>query len=212
MGSSVGQIESYEYDEELLSREMASAKLKNFAKENFQNLVRFDLSRIDFLKWISQHYAYNLPSEIDEYFININVAPYFWASNISMFSAIEKAFASQKKNNFSTNFPEIKKFYSHWVTEKETKEKEYYALYTINLIEHNSEKDNFLQNLLYATIVSFDKRIYSPDKAIILLDESQQILVDSALEEELKSKFLYLINLFTGFVRSEEHTSELQSH
>ena len=74
MGSSVRHIESFEYDDKMLSQEMTFAKYKKFAKENFQNLVRYDFSNIDFLKWIFRHYSFNLPSAIDEYFININAA------------------------------------------------------------------------------------------------------------------------------------------
>ncbi len=200
MGSSVRQIESFEYDKDLLSREMANAKFKNFAKTNFQNLVRFDSSNINFLKWISQHYAYNLPEEINDFFININVAQFFWASHIPYIKSIEKILTAENKKNLSSNYPEIKKFYAQWVSQKDTREKEYYALSTINLIEHDSDQKNFLQNILYATILSFDTRIYSPDKAITLLDKSQNFLDDVQMETDLKNETLYLINLYAGFV------------
>lgn len=200
MGSTVKQLESFEYDDKYLLNEMNFAKFKNFAKENFQNNVRFNGQRLDFLKWIPQHFAFNLPPEIDEYFISINDAPYFWVSNTPKLAALENVIKGTNGAEVSTNIHEIKKLYSKWITQKDAKEREYYARYTINLIEHNTSKDNFFLNLLYATLVSYDSQMFLPDKAISLLDESQLILDNIAIDGELKKFVMYLINLFSGFV------------
>jgi len=200
MGSSVRHIESFEYDDKMLSQEMTFAKYKKFAKENFQNLVRYDFSNIDFLKWIFRHYSFNLPSEIDEYFININAAPFLWASKIPFIKSLEDAIFSEKSSDFSSNYPEIKKFYLQWVTQKDAKEKEYYALYTINLIEHSHDENNLLQNIFYAIILTYDSKIYSPDKAILLFDESKKLLDEMNLDQDIKNQIMYLLFLFSGFV------------
>lgn len=195
-----------EFDEEYLQRELLNSKFRNFAKEKFLNLIQFDVDYIDFLRRISIQEAFKLPIELNDYQIRIDTAPLFWLSDANILEKAEELFLNKNKRvSIVSDYSEIKKFYSKWITQKSEKEKQFFALSTINLIERNSNDLNFLKHILAAVVFSFDKRIYAPDKSIELLTKSEEKIEKSKLTDELKSEFSYLTNLYKGFVnlRSE---------
>ena len=201
MTTIVNGAESSWEDESLLSQEVMKAKFKRFAKEKFQDSVKYKTNHLDYIKNISRHYAFNLPDEISEFFISEKTAPLFWISDAPVIANMEDYYKSLPGGlTYNSHYQEIKKFYSRWITHKSEKEKQYYALSAINLIERYKNEKNILSNIFYAVILSHDQRIYSPDKAINKLSETAEEIERLNLDEELKTELRYLINLFFGFM------------
>ena len=213
MANADPHILSREFDEERLQQELLNSRFRNYAKEKFLNSVQFDTDYIDFLRSITAQEAFKLPSELNDYHIRLDNAPLFWLSDARILEKAEELFANKNKRlAVVSDYNEIKKFYSKWITQKSEKEKQFFALSTINLIERNSNDLNFLKHILAAVVFSFDNRIYAPDKSLDLLNKSEDKIDKSKLADEIKLEFFYLINLYKGFVnfRSEriENASE----
>ncbi|MBU2492309.1 MAG: hypothetical protein KJ571_06750 [Bacteroidetes bacterium] len=188
--------------EEQLARELGAAKFKSYAKDKFLDYVKYDIQYLDLLKESARHAAFNLPELINEFFIRIDSAPYYWILDSNNLYKAEESFRVSSRNVLTAggNYGEIKKFYLKWLTQTNEKEKQYFALSTINLIERNINTNNFLKYLLNATIYAFDKRIFSPEKAENLLEKSLQVIETSEITQELRNEFIYLINLYHGFI------------
>ncbi len=196
-----------EFDEEPLQRELLNSRFRNFAKEKFHSAIQLDTDYIDFLRRIAIQEAFKLPQEFNDYQIILETAPLFWLSDAKILEKAEELFVNKNtRSPIVSDYNEIKKFYSKWITQKSEKEKQFFALSTINLIERNSNELNFLKYIIAAVVFSFDKRIYAPEKSIELFDKSIFNVEKSKLSDELKSEFSYVINLYKGFVnlRSEK--------
>lgn len=189
-----------ELDDEL-SLEVSSAKFKNFAKEKFQDYVRYEVDYLELVKDSARGFAYNLPDEIGDFLIKYQYAPYFLTSDSPVLAKAEEAFRGTQKGSLTvvSNYNEIKKFYTKWLSQKTEKEKQYFALSTINLIERNGNERNFLKLILHASILTFDDRIFAPDKAAELLTKSEEILEDTKMPEDAKTEVHYLICIYKGF-------------
>lgn len=188
--------------EEQLARELNVAKFKSYAKDKFLDYVKYDIKYLDLLKESARHAAFNLPELINEFFIRIDSAPYYWILDSNILNKAEDTFRASSKNILTAggNYGEIKKFYLKWLTQTNEKEKQYFALSTINLIERNINTNNFLKYLLNASIFAYDNKIFSPEKAEGLLEKSMQVIETSEVPHELQNEFLYLINLYYGFI------------
>ena len=196
--------------EEQLDRELNIAKFKSYAKEKFLDYVKYDIRYLDLIKESARHEAFNLPLFINEFFIRFDAAPYYWVLDSNILSKAEESFKASSKNVVTAggNYAEIKKFYIKWLTQTNEKEKQYFALSTINLIERNINSNNFLKHLLNASIFTYDKKIYSPDKAKNLLEKTLQVIESVNLPEELQREFLYLVNVYYGFVELKKGNIE----
>ncbi|NOX17238.1 MAG: hypothetical protein GXO87_03030 [Chlorobi bacterium] len=197
-------------DENVLAQEVMIAKFRRFAKEKFQDSVKFKVNQFDFIKNISRHYAFNLPPEIGEFFISEKTSPLFWISDTPVVSNVEDYYKNLAGGlTYNSHYQEIKKFYSKWITYKSEKEKQYYALSAINLIERYKNEKNVLSDIMYAVILSNDQRIFSPDKAIQKLYEALEEINNLDLEEEWKNELRYLTNLYIGFAHLTNGQPEL---
>ena len=188
--------------EEQLARELYVAKFRSFAKDKFLDYVKYDVQYLDLLKESARHAAFNLPDLLNEFFIRIDSAPYYWILDSNILDKAEESFRASSKNVLTAggNYGEIKKFYLKWLTQNNEKEKQYFALSTINLIERNINTNNFLKYLLNASIYTYDTKIFSPQKSEELLEKALQMIETSETSPELQQEFLYLINLYYGFV------------
>ena len=203
------QLNTADYERyDSLSRQLLIAKFKSFAKEKFLGSVRYEINSIDFIKESAKHFSIKLPANIGEFFIRLDAAPFYWICDSPVIQSAESLIKPKNKIISTNNFEDIKKFYSKWIMQKGDKDKQYFALSTLNLIERNTDKQNFLKNILYATVLSFDKTITSFDKAIQLMSEAEEILGNSNADNELKNEILYLINLFTGFIYLKDNLFE----
>ncbi|OGU35261.1 MAG: hypothetical protein A2068_12770 [Ignavibacteria bacterium GWB2_35_6b] len=188
--------------EEQLARELNVAKFRSYAKDKFLDYVKYDIQYLDLLKESARHTAFNLPELMDEFFLRMDAAPYFWILDSNILAKAEETFRVASKNVLTAggNYGEIKKFYLKWLTQNNEKEKQYFALSTINLIERNINANNFLKYLLNASIYAYDNRIFSPEKAESLLEKSLQVIETADVPDNIQREFLYLVNLYYGFI------------
>ncbi len=188
--------------DEQLTGQLNVAKFKYLAKEKFQDFVKERLNYVELVQTSAKLSAYNIPREYNEFFIRLENAAGFWILDGYIQNQAEEYLKNGSKNVIIKNstFTEIKNFYNKWITNKGEKEKQYFALTAINQIERDLNKNNFLKYFLYASILTFDKKIFSPEKAAELLSKCREIVVTSAIDESLRKEYLYLIELYLGFI------------
>jgi len=193
-----------------INRELIYAKFKSYASEKFQEAVIVDYDYDEFLSNVNRHFKLNLPLNLSEYFIHINYAALFWLSNHPAVISTGDLAKTDKPDTILANrqnneIAEIKKFYSNWLYQKNEKEKQYFALSTINQIEKESKNKDYIKNLLHSTILAYEKSLNSPDKAIQLLYKTKDSLDTSVIvNPDLRQELSYLINLFIGFIFFKE--------
>ncbi|MFH1196296.1 MAG: hypothetical protein V1720_11315 [bacterium] len=195
-----GNIITHAFENNLLSNELVVSRFKYFAKEKFQDYLPGEVNFIEFFREVAKHYSLTLSPEVSEFFISVETAPFVFLSDFPPVIVAEEKFRLDSRKNaaFAANYAEIKKFFSKWITQKNEKEKQYFALSTINLIERNINQNNFLKYILYAVILAYDKRIFSPERAIQLLQKSEEIILSLDVDENFKNEFFYLINFYKG--------------
>ncbi len=188
-------------DEEVkLLRNIDQAKFKNYAKERFGNYVKFTLEPSDFQKNANQQIALRLPKEINELFINLNFAQYFWFIDSPLLFRTE----SYLKNNpgkflLFNSYWDVKKYYKKWVKLKNQKDKSYFALSVHKILSRNLENFDFLSLIFYSVILAYDKNISSIDDAINILKKVQNDILTLEMNGGLKNELLYTVTIFTGF-------------
>ena len=187
-------------DDQTLSKELEIAKFRNFGREKFGNIIKKHISFDDFVYTASKHFSINLPKEVSEYFIRLETAPYFASMSSPALEKIEAILLKNRdSNNFIANHREIKNYYSQWVSQKDDKGKSYYALTLINMVERNFIYQSFFNLVLYGIILTYEKSVFAPQKAIELFDRSKELISNLVAEKEEKESILYLVNLYEGF-------------
>ncbi len=187
-------------DDQTLSKELEIARFRNFGREKFGNGIRKHINYDDFIYLASKHFSISLPKEISEFFIRIETAPYFATLNSPILDRIEKILLKNKdSSNFIANHREIKNYYSQWITQKDEKGKNYFALTLINMVERNFIYQSFYNLVLYGIVLTYEKSVFSPQKAIELFERSKTLVQDLVAAKEEKDSILYLINLYEGF-------------
>jgi hypothetical protein len=187
-------------DNQALSKELEIARFRNFGREKFGNVVQRHISYDDFVYTASKHFSINLPKEISEYYIRIETAPYFAAMDSPALERIENILLKNRDNsNFIANHREIKNYYSKWVAQKDDKGRNYYALTLINMVERNFIYQSFYNLVLYGIVLTYEKSVFAPQKAIELFERSKELITNLVAEKEEKESILYLVNLYEGF-------------
>ncbi len=193
-----------------LGRELLVAKYKSFALEKFLDMLRYDRDIEEFLRNTTRHYSLNLPIDLNEYLLNEHIVTYLWLSSHPALSAAEDLFKLDKPDNAtiikqSNSLSEIKKFYSNWLMQKNEKEKQYFALSIINLIEKDAFGKDYTKQFILATILAYERTINSPERAVQVLYKNQEnIEAHGGLNLELRKELLYLSNLYIGFIYLKE--------
>lgn len=193
-------------DERNLTRELEIAKFRNYGREKFSELVRYNISFEEFLRNSGQFFSINLPKEISEYFLRFDTAPYFIISDSPLLKTIEKMLLSKKNDyNFVSNYREIKNYYQKWAQKNNPKEKNYFANSIINGVERNFAFQSFFNVMVYGIILTYDKIAYNPKKAIELFTRAEEVVQNCDIKSELKNEVLYFINIYKGFVYLKEY-------
>ncbi|MBK7104475.1 MAG: hypothetical protein IPH62_04250 [Ignavibacteriae bacterium] len=188
-------------DEVNLSRELEIAKFRNYGREHFSDLLRYEISFDQFISNTSKFYSIKLPHEISDFLIRLETAPYFWLSEADVVRNIEDLLLTKNgKFNYVSNFREIKKYYTQWITLKTSKEKQYYAFSISNQIERNLSYQSFYNLIIYGVLLTFDKSIYNPKRAIELFDQAGEMVNGCEIETSLKKDLLYYLKIYKGFV------------
>jgi hypothetical protein len=189
-----------------LSRELEIAKFRNYGKEHFGHLIKNEISLESFINHSTKFFSINLPPQISDYLIRLDTAPYFWISDATIVKKIEELLnIKSSKLNFVANFKEIKKYFLQWAMQKSAKERQYYTVSISTQIERNLSYQSFYNLVIYAVLLTFDKSIYNPKKAIELYDKAIEMVHRCEIDENLINELLYYLNIYKGFVHLVEY-------
>ncbi|MEE9430454.1 MAG: hypothetical protein V3V16_05395 [Melioribacteraceae bacterium] len=194
------------FQNDISTKEVEIAKFRNYGREKFGTAIKRSVDFEEFSEKLLKHTSVNLPIEIAECFIRIDAAPFFGAINSPLLDNIENVLTQNRAgNNFIANHREVKEYYSKWVLHKEGKEKTYYALTLVNMVERNFAYQSFYNLVLYAVILTYEETLFNPKKAIELFERSKELVNNLVAENEEKNGILYFINLFEGFTYFKEY-------
>ncbi len=182
--------------------EQQFATFRQIARNFFKNYVRINNDYLDFIKAVTRYYSIDLPQDINEYLITVDTAPYFWITDIPLITKTEEFFNKlYKAGGGPSNYEELKKYYTRWITQKNTRDKQFYTLSAINLLEKDQIKSHFYKKVLHANLLMFNANVLAFDKALKLLDDADKILEASKLNPKFKNELKYLLQLYTGFAQ-----------
>lgn len=201
----LSQTELYIQEEDYaLERQIEIAKFKNYAKEKFAGLVKYNIDYTKFLRNCEIHYKLNLPQEISDFFINIKHAHYFWLAKTPVLDNSEKYIKSHPELfPLLSSYTDIKKYYAKWIKQKNADEKFHIASVIIEMVERNYDRYDFLSLIFYATILLKEKRLFSPEKSVAAFNKIAAQVFSLDIPTETKSGLLYLVNLYSGFASLE---------
>ena len=177
---------------------LLDAKLRKVSKDLFKDTIANELDYVDFLNFSYKFFSLRLPQEINEFFVYKDSAPFLLISEHPVLKRAEHVIQEISKSAINS-YEQTKKYYSKWLNNNSEKEQQYFALTTLNLLEKDRSKINFLKYLLHGVILSYDKRLYSPEKAAKLIQESISILENLDIKPELKNELTYYLYLYSGF-------------
>lgn len=193
-------------DEGNLSRELEIAKFRNYARENYSELIVYNSNFEDFIENSSKFFSISLPDEIAEYFIRFDAAPFFFLSEAPILNQIEDSLLVKKTNqNTVCNFREIKNYYYKWITQKFPKDKNFYANSLINSVERNYLFQSYYNLILYGVLLTYDDISYNPKRAIELYDRAKELAEQENISPKMKHNIIYLISILKGFVYLKEY-------
>lgn len=197
------------FEDDKYAMDLLVSRFKNLGKEKFQDAVKYDLSPVDFVKICVIQYSANIAPEINDCPVTMEYVPYFWLTDLPIITYADEYFRRKGyiKLDGAATLSEIRKYYSKWALQKAEKDKQFFALSTINLVERNTNKYNFLKYVLSAIVLTYDKRISSYTKAKDFLEQAFSIVEGLDMEEIIKNEFLYQILLITGFVCIKQNES-----
>ena len=210
MNTQNAEIFSAVPDEERNSKDLFAAKFNKVAKELFQqySVGKTDPKKI--LDEYSQQARYNLPDELNEYFIDKEFAPLFWISQNPVINKIYNvSLSSVNASGEKIKFSEIRSFYSKWALQKNEKEKHYFAFSTLNLLDKIKNPENIIKNFLTGTLYSFDKELNSPENALKNFSEIHEKLESIQTDNIFRRDINYFAELFSGFALWETGEYEL---
>ncbi len=198
------------YEDQILSLEVLSSKLRSFAKENFPEFSANPVTHLDIIRDSAALRSFNLPKEYNEFFITFDTAKYLFISDAPIITKCEEYIAHSKRVRSiqNENLFEIKKFYLKWCIEKNERETEYFALSTLNLIERNANKENFMKYFYAANIFIFGSKRRSLAKALEYLELAEKTLAATSLQDDYKVEISYIIQLFKGFAYISDNDKE----
>lgn len=190
-----------ENTEPVINPDMHAAKFRMFAKEHFQDLVKKEVDFFEFIKKSAQLFGFRLPQDKSELFISNDAAPFYWICDSPAVVKFEEwlKFEARGRNSSQDGYRSIKEFYTKWATLKSEQEKKYYALSTMKMIEKDLNKNNILVRVLQAVILTYDKKLFHPVKAIELFQNAIITLDGLKVDQQVKNELQYLLNIYTGF-------------
>lgn len=206
MSTNQSMIDGF-FNEEKYSFELLSARFKNLGKEKFQDYIRYDLTPVDYVKQCVMQFAAKIPKELGECPVLIDNLPVYWLTDLPILIEADEYFRRKGfvKLDGDVTITEIRKHYAKWVMQKNDKDREFFALATINLVERNTNKNNFVKMILAAIILAYDKRINSYSKANEYLNMAFDTLINLDIEDEVKNDYLYHIQILNAFIEMKQN-------
>ena len=180
--------------------EVQDRKFLNLGKELFHLGKKRDADFNFYLKKKSKIFEFNLPDDINEFFIGYDSAPLFWILKSQVFRKIDDFLKFQiPANKTSENYSQVLKYYSKWVQHKLQEEKKFYANTTINYLTKYQSKHNFFYLILHAVILTFDEHLFNPAKAANLFDKARETIENLKLNLRFRGELNYFIDIYAGF-------------
>ncbi|MGA7723594.1 MAG: hypothetical protein WCA84_20680 [Ignavibacteriaceae bacterium] len=180
---------------------LQTSKFKNLSKDFFQ----FDSSKerdpLKNLKDYSKFFTFRLPYEISDFFIGLEEAPLYWIIKSPLSLHIESVYKALIQVSGPSSYKTIKEFYTKWFAINSEDEKKYFAASVLNIAEKKSSgRGNFPFIILEAVVLGFDKYLFSPGKALEILENSKEVLNDNKLNNDFREELAYLIQLYSAFI------------
>ncbi len=174
---------------------------KELAKEFFEIELTKKKKSKGFHKEFSKFASLNLTSEINDVFIDLNKAPFFWAAQTPLIIYLEKFIEkSLSVVGGLDDYKEIKENYLKWLEAQTTEDKKFFAIQTLKLSEQSITKYNFFNPILSAVILIFSETLFDAERALALIAEAKGIIEKLKITDEARIELLYLIEVYKGFV------------
>lgn len=190
------------FDSTIVSNEVKANRLKSLAKLYFQDFVKFSYTIDDYKKISAQINSFMLPSEYKEFFIRFSNLGYIFICNHPILTTIEeKAFAKlDSRLAHLDNFKQTKEYFTKWNTTKNDQERKHFATQVVNLVEKNTNKENFIKFFYAAVIFLLDPKLKNIQFAVEAINESITLIENSTFDTFYKNEALYLAHIFMGFI------------
>ncbi len=194
-------------EEDKINYNVLVSRFLGYGKQLFRDNLENEVAFPQFLKSVSELFAFDIPQELKQIFIPLRYAPRIWANELPIIYQFNELLKNYKKSNFDIydQYDEVKRYFIKWATEPIDKEKAYYALSSLNLIDRNINRDNFIKYILAGTIFTFDSKFRLIDKADDMFKKAESTVLDLQTEASIKPEFLYYINVYRGFNELKEN-------
>lgn len=183
-----------------LEDEYFLSQFKVSARKYFQKNSETQTEPILIIKNGNKFFDLIKNTPVDEYFIRLELAPFFWIYESQIMKFIKTFYRLghrvKTNNNSLISFIE---YYEKWTKAINTEDKKYFAGAAVNIMEHRNFSKNFYLQLLQATIKIFDKTFNDPISASDILNQTFENISHMNLEADTKNELCYYINLFNGF-------------
>ncbi len=139
-----------------------------------------------------------LPDTLNEHFVYYKEAPWYWTYSNPVRLYLEKTYNINLKRLTSANPQKlIFDFYNKWVYSRNNNDSKYFALSVIKQIRDS--RQNALNLLMQATILTFEDNLYNPSSSILHFEEAEEVLHTKELEDQGSFEIRYIIKIFKGF-------------
>ncbi|MBI9072623.1 MAG: hypothetical protein JEY94_13555 [Melioribacteraceae bacterium] len=201
MKSENSEILGYEEHAPVVDK-LSFSKFKNLGKEKFPNYIRFNFRPQDLLNQVAAISSYRLPPQYAAYYLTMETYPFYWISASTVLLKAESLFTdSAGIRSAASSFSEMKKFFGKWIVQQVPKEKKYFAVSTLNIIEKNSNNHNFLKHIFKSIILTYEESQFNPTEAERCLDIAVEVIKHARLDRETRKELYYLIELHRGFLK-----------
>ena len=195
-------------ERKLFEADQSVSRFKNLARHYFQLNFGIEKDNLGRIKDAAQFFSFQLPPEIDDFFISYQHAPLFWITDSPLLVFLDEFFkAHLSKVNGLDYQNDIKTFYSRWALINSIEEKKYFAVSALKFLNKNVSKHNIYNMIVEAVILSREDSLFNPDKAFELFDKANDKVSSLKMSDNKKEELFYVITLFRGFInlRQKKH-------
>ncbi|MBN1299827.1 MAG: hypothetical protein JW995_01325 [Melioribacteraceae bacterium] len=191
-------LASSHLDHEIV-KEQKKAQLNEFFKKYIKYSRKIKHDYYSTLKDNSFLSSTQINYELSEHFVYYDDAPMFWVYENPATNFLHKIYNLNVKKLASNNPQKlIIDYYSKWVLSNNNSDSKYFALSVIKLVRDS--RKNAFNLLLHATILAYDKDLFDPETALLILDEAEEVFHSKGIEDSESFELLYITKLFKGFV------------
>lgn len=185
------------------------SRFNNLARDYFQTASGIEKDNLAVIKDGAKFFSFQLPPELNDFFISCYHAPLFWITDSPLLLFLEEFFkAHLSKGNGLDYHNDIKTFYSRWALINSNEEKKYFAISALKFLEKNVSKHNFYNTIVHAVILTWEDSLFNPDKALDLFDKAKDRVNSLKIGENKKDELFYIITLFCGFINLRQKKYE----